>query len=125
MVQRMAKRGVILAVIVAIGLFLWEGPLYAVSGLAGAALTIGNLWLSARLIGGVAEKNPQLLMAVGMATFALGLMLITAISFVLWKTDLIYFPVTGFTLIGMHFVLVLTEAAGKRTEPTTMEPTRS
>lgn len=112
MVNRMAKRGVVLAVVVAIVMLVWQGPLYAVSALVGAALTIGNLWLSAKLIGGVAEKNPQLLLPVGLATFALGLMLVTVVSAILWKTDLIYFPVTGFTLIGLHLALVLSEASG-------------
>ena len=112
MVQRMAKRGLVLAGIVAIVLLFLEGPLWAASSLAGAALTIGNLWLAAHIIGGTAEKNPQMLLVVGLATFVLGLLLITAISAVLALTDLIYFPATGFTLIGLHLILVLWEASG-------------
>ena len=113
MVHRMAKRGVVLAGVVAIVMLVCRKAPSMPSRLWSAlALTIGNLWLSATLIGGVAEKNPQLLLPVGLATFALGLMLVTVVSAVLWQTDLIYFPVTGFTLIGLHLVLVLSEASG-------------
>ena len=112
MVGRMAKRGIALAGILAIVLLVWQGPLYAISALVGAALTLANLWLAARILGGVAERNPQMLLPVGLATFALGLMFVTLISFVLVQTDLIYFPVTGFTLIGLHLALVLWEASG-------------
>lgn len=112
MVGRMAKRGILLAAAVALVLLFVEGPFWAISSLVGAALTIGNLWLAARILGGVAERNPQMLMPVGLATFALGLILVTAISFVLVRTELIYFPATGFTLIGLHLALVLWEASG-------------
>lgn len=112
MVGRMTKRGVVLAAVIALAVWLLAGPFYAASSLVGAALTLGNLWLAARIIGGVAESNPKMLMPVGLATFALGLILLTAISAVLSITDLIYFPATGFTLIGLHLVLVLWEASG-------------
>src|SRR5688572_22634591 len=127
MVQRMAKRGVVLAALAAVVLFVVEGPFYAWSSLVGSALTIGNLWFSARVIGSTAENNPKMLLPVGLATFTGGLLTLTAISAVLMLTDLIYFPATGFTLIGMHFVLVLSEAVGsaKKNESTKIEPSRS
>ena len=112
MVGRMTKRGIVLAALIAVVLFFWQGPAWAGSSLAGAALTLANLWLAARILGGVAERNPQMLMPVGLATFALGLILVTAISALLVRTDLIYFPATGFTLIGLHLALVLWEASG-------------
>ena len=127
MVQRMAKRGLVLAAIVALVMWAWQGPFYAWSSLVGSALTVGNLWFSARLIGATVENNPKMLLPVGLATFTGGLLALTAISAVLMLTDLIYFPATGFTLIGMHFVLVLSEAVGsaKKTEPSKIEPSRS
>ena len=127
MVGRMAKRGVVLAVVVAAVLWAWQGPFYAWSSLVGSALTVGNLWLSARIIGSTAENNPQMLLPVGLATFTAGLLLLTAISAVLMFADVIYFPATGFTLIGMHFALVLSEAAGAYKKPATskIEPSRS
>ncbi len=112
MVRRMIVRGLVLAPVLVATLWLWRGPRYGWSAAAGLALTLGNLWLSARIIGGVAERSPQLLMPAALATFALGLMLLTGIAFGLQAADLVFFPVTGFVLIGSHLGLVLWEAAG-------------
>jgi hypothetical protein len=78
----------------------------------GLAMTLGNLWLSAALIGGVAERSPHLLLPVGLATFALGLILLTVIAWLLQRVDVINFPVTGVVLIASHLGLVLWDAAG-------------
>lgn len=112
MVRRMILRGLVLAPVLVAALWLWQGPTYAWSGAVGLALTLGNLWLSARIIGGVAETSPQLLMPAGLATFALGLMLLTGIALALKAADVVFFPVTGFVLIAAHLGLVLWEAAG-------------
>ncbi|MBA3628700.1 MAG: hypothetical protein H0W55_03345 [Actinobacteria bacterium] len=112
MVARMMRRGLWLAPILGAGLWLWGGPLYVWSGVAGLGMALLNLWLSARLIGGVADRNPQLLMVVGLATFVLGLILVTCIALVLNAMNLIFFPVTGVSLIGSHLVLVVWEASG-------------
>ncbi len=117
MVRRMATRGLYLAPLVAFAWWVWAGPLPGVSSLVGSALTLGNLWMAARIIGGVAENNPKMLMPAGLATFALGLIGVTLICAFLSMSDLIYFPATGFTLIGMHLVLVLWEAAGAYAQP--------
>ena len=112
MVRRMAVRAMFLAPVLALVLFLvgdWE---WAFSGLAGMAMTLGNLWLSARILGGVAERTPQLLLPAGLAAFMLGLFLLTMVALGLQALDLVYFPVTGLTLIGCHLLLVLWEAAG-------------
>jgi hypothetical protein len=42
----------------------------------------------------------------------LGLLLLTGIALLLRTTDTVYFPVTGFVLIGSHLLVVLWEAAG-------------
>ncbi len=112
MVRRMALRGLLIAPVVVGILWLWGGATYGLSAAIGLAMTVGNLWLSARIIGGVADSNPSILMPVGLATFLLGLLLLTAIALVLRAFDVGYFPVTGFVLIGSHLVLVLWEAAG-------------
>lgn len=112
MVAGMVRRGLLLAPILGGALWLWGGPLYAWSGIVGLGMALLNLWVSARLIGGVADRNPQLLMAVGMGTFALGLMLVTVIALILNAMDLVFFPVTGVSLIVSHLVLVLWEASG-------------
>ncbi len=112
MVRRMTKRALILAPIVVAVLALFGSSTWALSAAVGVAMTLGNLWLAARIIGGVAEHNPQLLLPAALAAFALGLAALVGVSLALRGADLIYFPVTGFVLIGTHFVLVLWEAAG-------------
>jgi hypothetical protein len=111
MVARMLRRGVWVAPVLGVILWLWGGPLYAWSGLVGLGMALLNLWLSARLIGGVADRDPQMLLTVGLATFVFGLILLTCIAFVLNVMDLVFFPVTGAGLVGTHLVLVLWEAS--------------
>jgi hypothetical protein len=111
MVGRMVKRALLAAPFVIAALWFFGGPGYAISGAIGLGMTVLNLWLSARIIGGVAEKNPKLLLAAGMVAFTLGLAVLTAIAFGLQQLDIVTFEVTGITLIVSHLVLVLWEAA--------------
>jgi hypothetical protein len=119
MVHRMLRRGAVIALPLTIALSLWGGSRYGFSGLVGIAMTLLNLWLSAKLIGGVADNNPRLLFPVGLVTFGAGLAMLTGIALVLRAADLVYFPVTGIVLVATHLLLVLWEAAGAhaRVEP--------
>ena len=119
MVRRMAVRGLVLAPFVIASLGIYGGWLWAASAAVGLALTIGNLWLAGRLIGTVAESSPHMLLPMGLVTFTVGLLLLTLVSLGLKAAGAIYFPVTGFVLIGAHLLLVLTEAgvAYKKIEP--------
>jgi hypothetical protein len=112
MVKRMTIRALIISPAVIAAVWIYGGTRWGVSAAVGIAMTILNLWLSGRIIGGVAERTPRLLMPVAMATFVLGLMVLTGIALVLRAADAVYFPVTGFTLIGTHLAVVLWEAAG-------------
>lgn len=112
MVRRMIVRGLYIAPILIVALWLWEGATWALSGGLGLAMTFLNLGLAGRIIGVVADKNPKLLLAAAMVAFTIGLAVLTGIAFGLRALDLGYFPVTGFTLIGAHMMLVLWEAAG-------------
>jgi hypothetical protein len=112
MVHRMIRRGLLLAPVLAVLLGIFGSLEWAVSGIAGIAMTLGNLWLAARIIGGVAERTPSLLLPAALASFFLGLMVLTGIALALRAADAVYFPVTGFVLIGSHLGLVLWEAAG-------------
>jgi hypothetical protein len=112
MVGRMARRALFLTPVLVAVLWLVNGPKWGVSGLAGVAMTLVNLWLSARILGVVAERAPKLLLPAGLAAFMLGLFVLTIAAVGLREADLVYFPVTGFTLIGCHLGLVLWEAAG-------------
>jgi hypothetical protein len=111
MVRRMALRALAVSPVIIGGLWIWEGSRYGLSAAIGIAMTVLNLWLSGRLIGGVADKNPQLLMPAAIATFMLGLLMLTGIAFALRNLDAVYFPVTGFVLIGSHLLVVLWEAS--------------
>ena len=109
MVIRMAKRALYLAPVLLIVLWFLDGPLWAFSGAIGVAMTLGNLWASARIIGGVADNNPTLLLVAAMVAFTLGLALLGAIAFGLQAVEIVDFPVVGFSLIGAHLVLVIWE----------------
>ncbi|MGH9195338.1 MAG: hypothetical protein ACRD1T_06325 [Acidimicrobiia bacterium] len=110
MVKRMIIKGAAIAPLLVTALWVWNGSEYALSGAIGLGMTVLNLWLAAKVIGSVAERNPKLLMAAGMAAFAFGLALLTLIAIALKATDVVYFPVTGFTLVGSHLLLVTWEA---------------
>lgn len=112
MVKRMTIRALIISPAIIAGAWIYGGTRWGLSAAVGIAMTVLNLWLSGHIIGGVAERNPKLLMPVAMATFVLGLMVLTGIALVLRAADAVYFPVTGFTLIGTHLLVVLWEAAG-------------
>lgn len=111
MVKRMIVRGLYLAPVLILALWLWNGTEYAFSGAVGLALTLLNLFIAAQLIGYVAENSPRLLLPAAMVAFTLGLAVVTGISFVLKSSGAIFFPVTGFTLIGTHLIVVIWEAA--------------
>lgn len=111
MVHRMMRRGALVAPAVAGVLWLIDGPKWAFSAAIGVVLTLANLWLAAQMIGRVADNNPQLLLFAALMAMTLGLVLLVALALALRALDLVYFPVTGFTLIGAHFLLVLWEAA--------------
>lgn len=117
MVKRMIVRGLYLTPVVVAVLWLWNGADYAVSGLVGLGLTLLNLYFAAVIIGKVAETTPRLLMAAAMLAFTVGLALVTGISYVLKTAEVIYFPVTGFTLIVFHLLLVGWEAMGSSNKP--------
>jgi hypothetical protein len=111
MVNRMARTAAALAPFVLAGLWIWGGSAAALSGAVGLVMAIVNLWVAGRIIGGVAETDPTLLVGGAMVAFALGLGLLTGVALGLQALDLVSFPVTGFVLIGTHLVLVLWEAS--------------
>ena len=111
MVRRMTKRAATAAPFLVGVLWLLGGPRYGVSGAIGLAMALANLWFSAFVIGGIADKNPQMLLPVGMATFVGGLFGLTGVAFLLQHVSFVFFPVAGFVLIASHLSLVLWDAA--------------
>jgi hypothetical protein len=112
MVRRMIVRGLWLAPVVISTLWIIGNSRWALSAAIGLAMTLGNLWLAALIIGGIAEKSPHLLLPAALGAFALGLLLLTAVALGLRAAGVVYFPVTGLVLVGSHLLLVLWEAAG-------------
>lgn len=109
-VRRMVRRGLLLAPVAIVGLWIAGGPPYGVSVAAGIALTLFNLWLAGRIIGGLAENRPDLLLAGGMAALGAGMILVVAGLVALRAIEFIDLPVAGLSLIGAHLVIVLWEA---------------
>jgi hypothetical protein len=122
MMGNMVRRGLWLTPGVAlIGVVIGglEGFLAAVVGIA---LTIVNLWFGGRVLGGLAENRPDLLLA--------GVVLVLLIAFsatigalvALKQVDFIAFPLTAIIFAGSHLILVTWEAADRFLKP---EPTPS
>lgn len=111
MVRRMVRRGLYLGPVVAVALGLLGGLPYGVSAAFGISLALANLWLAGRIIGGLAENRPELLMAGAFAAFLLGFVFLAGAATLLSRADWIDFPVAGVSMIGAHLTLVTWEAA--------------
>ena len=109
MARRMALRGLACATLLVVFLWAAAAPGAAASGAIGIAMTVANLWLSGRLIGGIAESNPHLLAAAGLGALLATLGAFTALALALRSVDVLSFRVAGLTLVGGHLVLVLWE----------------
>ena len=130
MVSRMIRTGALAAPAVLIALWAFGGGRAALSGAVGLCLALLNLWLAARVIGGVADTSPQLLLFAALVAFGLGLGALTAIAFALQAIGAVSFRVAGLTLVGTHLGLVLWEAgrafppagAGRRSRDGMLNP---
>ncbi len=111
MVRRMIRRGLLFAPLVIGILWAAEGFPYAVSAAAGIALTLLNLWLAGRIIGGLAENRPELLVVGAIVALAVGMGLIVGCLLVLRGIEYIDLTVAGIVLIGSHLGVVVWEAA--------------
>ena len=111
MVKSMIKRGLLLSPFVVAALAILGGLEWGLSAAIGLALAIFNIWLAGRLIGGMAENNPQLIPIAGFAAFILALALLVVAALVIKQVESLDFPVTGLVLIGAHLILVTWEAA--------------
>jgi hypothetical protein len=111
MVHRMVRSGALLAPFLIGALWLWGGAPAAVSGAVGLAMALANLWLAGRIIGGVADTEPTLLLGAALVAFTLGLVLLTVVALGLQALHVVSFEVTGLVLVGSHLGLVLWEAS--------------
>ena len=112
MVMRMVKRGFLLAPFVVAFFLLFSGPDGAAAAAVGAVLALVNLWLSGRVIGGVAENATHLLLPAAMMMLVFSLVLVSVAGVVITRSGVLDFTITGLVFIGMHLTLVVWEAAG-------------
>lgn len=112
MVQRMVRRGALLAPFVVAFFLLVAGPDGAAASAIGVTLALVNLWASGRVIGGVAENATHLLLPAAMMMLIFSLVLVTIAGAVLTRTDVLDFTITGLVFLGLHLTLVVWEAAG-------------
>lgn len=111
MVRRMIVRGLLLAPVVVAGPWLLGGGPASLSAGLGVVLVVLNLALAGRIIGGVAENRPDLLMAAAMAALTVGLVLVVVAAQVLEQIRIVDFAITGVVFAGGHLALVTWEAA--------------
>lgn len=112
MVQRMVRRGALLAPFVVAFFLLVAGPDGAAASAIGVTLALVNLWASGRVIGGVAENATHLLLPAAMMMLIFSLVLVTIAGAVMTRTDVLDFTITGLVFLGLHLTLVVWEAAG-------------
>ncbi len=105
----MARRMVpVLPVLVLAAGLIW-GADGAVSAAFAVALVLGNLALSAALLGWAARISLPLLMAAALGGFAMRLFLITAIFLLVKDQPWVDVPALGFSLIITHLGLLIWE----------------
>ncbi len=111
MVHRMLRRGALAAPLLVTVLWLVGDRGWAVAGAVGVGLTLLNLWVAGRIIGGIAENAPHLLVAAAMGALIFGMVMLMVAVAVLQRTTAVDLPVAGITLAVSHLVLVAWEAA--------------
>jgi hypothetical protein len=107
----MLRRGALFVPGAAGAAYLLGSPRSAWSVALGAALALANLWLAGRVLGGLAENRPELLLAGAMAVFALGLAVLTGAALALGRFAQIDRSTALLALLGTHLVLVTWQAA--------------
>jgi uncharacterized membrane protein len=112
MVQRMTRRGALLTPLVVLASFLLGDHMTALAAAIGMALALLNLLIAGRVLGGIAENAPHLLVPAAMATLFVGLVLVIASGVVINRIESLSYAVTGLVMVGAHMTLVIWEAAG-------------
>jgi hypothetical protein len=113
MAKRMGRRGLVVAPLIVL-VAAAGGPGWALSAAIGVTAAVANLLFAGKLLGMLAESNPQLLVVGGLVALFTGLLVITGLGLALWNVELVFLPVMGIALVGTHLALVLWEAAGAR-----------
>lgn len=111
MVRRMLTRGMVILVLTAGVLSVVGDPKDSLSGALGVAMALLNLWVAGRIIGGIAENAPHLLMPAALASFVFAALLLTVSGVLLRGNSIVDFKIIGLALVSSHLLLVTWEAA--------------
>jgi hypothetical protein len=112
-VRHMMVRGALLAPILVLVLLAVAGMEAALAGAIGLGLTLLLLWLSGRILGGLAENRPDLLLVGAMFAMAVSLAGAGVALVALERVDFVDFRVAALTLVASYLVLIIWEAADK------------
>ena len=105
----LARRALIVAPLIALGIGLWRGPDAAWAVLSAFAIVIANFLAAAAILGWAARKNPALLPGVALMSFLGRLILITVIGVGIKELDVVDWPVFCITLIVSYLGLLAWE----------------
>ena len=109
--RRMLLRGILLAPLATALAWFIAGPSVGLGVLVGIALALGNLYLAARIIGGIAENAPHLMLPGALAAFMIGMFALVLIAMPLRSLQGWDAAAAGIALIATHLLLVMWEAA--------------
>lgn len=112
-VRRMVHRGAVLAGIAVVAVAIFADRDAAVAATVGSLLALGNLYLAGRVIGGIAENAPHLLVAGALAAFGLGMILLAAVGLLLRNIEGFRGTYAAIALVTLHLVVVSWEAADR------------
>lgn len=111
LVRRMLRRGLLLGPGATLAAYLLGSSGSAAAVALGIALALANLWLAGRVLGGLAENHPELLLAGALGTFVLGLAALSGAALALRRVDGLDLPSALLALLATHLVLVTWQAA--------------
>jgi hypothetical protein len=105
----LARRALLVAPFVLLGVGLWRGVDAAAAVAFAVALVVANFLASAALLGAAARRSPHLLMGVALMSFLGRFVILTAIGVGAKELDVVDWPVFCITLIVTYLGLLAWE----------------
>jgi hypothetical protein len=113
----MVRRGLWLTPFVALMAVVIDGLEGFLAAVLGLGLAIANLWFGGRVLGGLAENRPDLLLPGAIVVLAVAFGVTIGALTALKQVDFIAFPMTAIIFAGSHLTLVTWEAADRFLKP--------
>jgi len=117
LMRNMVRRGLWLTPIVTLVAVVIGGLEAFPGAVLGIGLAIANLWFGGRVLGGLAENRPDLLLPGVIVVLALAFGASIGALTALKQVDFIAFPMTAIIFAGSHLTLVTWEAADRFLKP--------